>query len=225
MRQKLSIDLRLLVVLLVVAVLATAVAWLAGEVREGVPAVDTWALKALRHADNPAVPIGPKWIEEAARDITAMGSTSFLFILTALAALHLFLQREHRAALTLVVATVGGALVSQGLKELIRRPRPQVVPHLAQAFSASFPSGHSMLSAVVYLTLGTLLARFTTSRALRLYYLSVAFFLMLLVGTSRVFLGVHYPTDVLAGWLAGVAWALGVGLVVRALQRRGVVEQ
>src|SRR5262249_44576114 len=99
------------------------------------------------------------------------------------------------------------------------------VPHLAAVRSPSFPSGHSMLSAVVYLTLGALLARNTSEWNLRLYFLGVALLLTILVGLSRIYLGVHYPTDVLAGWAAGLAWALVCELVAQRLQRRGVVSE
>jgi undecaprenyl-diphosphatase len=122
-------------------------------------------------------------------------------------------------------ATSSGFALSVALKALFRRPRPEVVPHLMRAYSSSFPSGHSMISAVVYLTLGVLLAQLVHRRLLKFYFLMLAVLLTVLVGVSRVYLGVHYPTDVLAGWTAGLVWAVLGWLVQRALQRRGQVER
>ena len=119
---------------------------------------------------------------------------------------------------------MGGLLVSTLLKAGYNRPRPDLVPHLSMVFTSSFPSGHSMLSAIVFLTLGSLLGRFVHEWRLKAYFLVVSLTLTFLVGVSRVYLGVHYPTDVLAGWTAGLAWALVCSLVARYLQRRGAVE-
>jgi len=104
------------------------------------------------------------------------------------------------------------------------RPRPNIVPHLTEVQTSSFPSGHSMMSAVIYLTLGVLLSRLVVGAVMRFYVVAVAMLLTALVGFSRVFLGVHYPSDVVAGWTAGLAWALICLLVARILQHRGSVE-
>jgi undecaprenyl-diphosphatase len=138
---------------------------------------------------------------------------------------YLVIARRHHAAIFILVATVGGALLSTALKGLYSRPRPDVVPHLASVTSYSFPSGHAMLSAVVYLTLGALLARLVEGRWTKLYFVGVAVLLTILVGSSRVYLGVHYPTDVAAGWAAGVGWAVLCWLLARHLQHRGLVEK
>ena len=111
------------------------------------------------------------------------------------------------------------------LKQIFERGRPDLVPHAVQVFSASFPSGHATLSAVTYLTLGALVARLAPHRLAKAYVLGVAIVLTLLVGTSRVYLGVHWPTDVLAGWCVGAAWAIACWLVAVWLQRRGKVEK
>jgi undecaprenyl-diphosphatase len=125
----------------------------------------------------------------------------------------------------LLISTLGGLLLSLLLKGHFSRPRPDVVPRLAEVYTSSFPSGHSMLSAVIYLTLGALLSRLVERKGLKVYILSVAMLLALLVGVSRVYLGVHYPTDVLAGWSIGLSWAILCWLVARKLQRKGVVER
>ncbi len=134
------------------------------------------------------------------------------------------MTRKGHAALFVLASVAGGALISQTMKLAYARPRPDLVPHGAEVFTASFPSGHSMMSAVVYLTLGALLARTQTDRAVKAYILAVAVLLTVLVGVSRVYLGVHWPTDVLAGWALGGVWALICLLVMLWLQTRGQVE-
>ncbi|MGQ0636710.1 MAG: phosphatase PAP2 family protein [Planctomycetaceae bacterium] len=186
--------------------------------------LDRWLMQSLRNADNQASPLGPRWVEEVGRDFSALGGFAVLTLIVVTAAGYLVIVQKRHAALLVVVASLGGLVVMQMLKTLIDRPRPEIVPHLARVTTASFPSGHAMLSAVVYLTLGALLARFVPQRRLKTYLLAVALFLTFLVGASRVFLGVHYPSDVLAGWTAGLVWAVLCWLATRFLQRRGAVE-
>ena len=213
LRPWVAVETAVLVGLLGVVLGAWAFLALAAEVREGdTLAFDQSLLRALRRADDPAMPIGPRWLGEVARDLTALGGVSVLSLLSLTVIGFLLLRRQPRAAVFLATSLVGGLLLSSLFKHLYARERPSVVPHLSTFESASFPSGHSMLSAVAYLTLGVMLARLTAQRSLRWYFLGVAVLLTGLVGASRVFLGVHYPTDVLAGWSAG----LGVGGAVRA---------
>jgi undecaprenyl-diphosphatase len=199
---------------------------LADEVREGgTQSFDERILLSLRRPDNLAEPIGPPWLHEAGRDMTALGGVAFLCLLSGLVVVYLILARRP-AALALVVAAVGGGLLlSLALKRFVDRPRPTVVPHLSHVDTTSFPSGHSMNSAIVYLTLGSLLARLTPSKAAKVYFVVVALLLSGLVGVSRVYMGVHYPTDVLAGWAAGLSWAVLCWLTARYLQHRGTVER
>lgn len=196
----------------------------AADAATGPGKTDSRILHAMREPDDPHDPIGPRWLEEAARDVTALGGHAILTLLVGSVVGGLAIARRHHAAVFILVATVGGALLSTALKELYSRPRPDVVPHLAYVTSASFPSGHAMLSAIVYLALGAMLARLVEGWGAKLYFVAVAAVLTLLVGASRVYLGVHYPTDVVAGWAAGVAWAAVCWLTERRLQRRGVVE-
>jgi undecaprenyl-diphosphatase len=185
---------------------------------------DEWALQILRRPDDPAQPIGPGWLMEVGRDITALGGIAFLTLLTLAVLGYVLLQRMYGAAALVLGATLGGLAMSLLLKSHFHRPRPDLVPHLSQVYTSSFPSGHAMLSATVFLTLGALLGRFVHAWRLKAYFLSVAVVLTVLVGISRVYMGVHYPTDVLAGWAAGLAWALLCWLVARFMQRRGAVE-
>jgi len=218
-------ELSVLVSLLLIALGILAFVALADEVLEGsTPKFDEWAIRVLRQPDDLAKPIGPPWLAEAARDTTALGGVLFLSLLTATVAGFLWLRKMYGAMALVIAATLGGLSVSSILKQVFDRPRPNLVPHLSHVASSSFPSGHSMLSAVVFLTLGVLLARFVEERKLKAYFLLIALVLTTLVGVSRVFLGVHYPTDVLAGWCAGMAWALSCWFVARILQKRGAVE-
>lgn len=198
---------------------------LADEVAEGdTQAFDLWVIHQLRHADDPTQPIGPAWLIEAGQEITALGAISVL-TLVALAVVGYLCRQSAFAAVGLVlIATLGGALLSFMLKSFFGRERPDAILHLVTVHSASFPSGHAMLSAVVYLTLGALLAQVVPGRADKMYFLIVALVLTLLIGLSRVYLGVHYPTDVLAGWSVGLAWALLCWVVARYLRRRGIVK-
>ena len=191
-----------------------------GEMRE----FDVSVLRLLRRADDPGLLIGPLWLAEAVTDITALGGTSVLVMVLLGAVGHLLLQHRYGAAVLVVVASAGGGVLSVALKHLFARDRPDVVPHLVTVEGLSFPSGHSMASTVIYLTLGALLARFAARRRIRVYVLTVSLCLTFLIGITRVCLGVHYPSDVLAGWSAGLAWALLCWLGARYLQYRGAVE-
>jgi undecaprenyl-diphosphatase len=198
---------------------------LASEVAEGrTKAFDDRLLLALRVPGDPARPIGPEWVSETARDVTSLGSSAVLLLATLGVAGFLALDRRYSAMCFVLGAVFSGWGLSFGLKAAFERPRPELVPHLMRVDFSSFPSGHSMMSAVVYGTLGTLLSSLVTRRRLKFYFLSLAASLAGLVGVSRVYLGVHYPTDVLAGWAAGLAWSTTCWLVARRLRRRGAIE-
>ncbi len=187
-------------------------------------AIDDRILLALRTPGDLRRPIGPTWVADVARDITALGSTDLLWLSTMAVAGFLALDRRYRAMIFVLVAVISGWALSFALKDLFRRSRPTVVPHLMPAYFSSFPSGHSMMAAVVYFTLGSLLASLVARRRLKFYFLAMAGLLSGLVGVSRVVLGVHYPTDVIAGWSVGLAWAALCSTVERRLARRGTIE-
>lgn len=217
-----------LAMLLGVAVLSGGI-WgfvaLADEVIEGdTRSIDERLLLALRNPADLSDPIGPGWVEEMGRDFTALGGVGVLVLITLGALGYLLLARHYRAALFAAIAVPGGILLSTVMKMGFDRPRPDLVPHEAMVYTASFPSGHSMMSAVTYLTLAALLIRVQPALRLKAYLLLLAIVLTLLVGISRVYLGVHWPTDVLAGWTAGASWAALCWLVMQWLQRRGQIE-
>lgn len=219
-------ELRLLAGMLVLLAIALIVTKLAAAVVEGDTLdFDKWMLAALRKADDPSQPIGPAWLEVAALDITALGSATVLGLTVLAVVGFLTLQGMFRNAAFVLVASTGGWMLNDVLKAVFARPRPSVVPHLREVMSLSFPSGHALTSAAVFLTLGALLMRVSDKRITRFYCMSVAMIATVLVGTTRVYLGVHYPTDVLAGWLIGASWALFCWLVERAIERRAGLKQ
>jgi undecaprenyl-diphosphatase len=202
-----------------------AFAALASEVKEGeTRGFDRELLLAMRHPGDLS-PRGGVVTEEVARDITALGSVSILGLITVFAVVFLALDGKRHMAYFTAVSVVGGMIIGDVLKELFQRPRPDIVPHLAYATNTSFPSGHSMMSAVTYLTLGAILARSHDRKAVKAFFLLVAALLCFLVGVTRVYLGVHWPTDVLAGWTAGAVWALLCWVTARWLQGRRALER
>lgn len=214
-----------LVALLAAATALFAFASIAEEVVEGeTHGFDERLLRAFRNPEDLADPIGPPWLEIMMRDITSLGSTTVLAIVTLATVFYLVMDGKRASAALVAVAVAGGAVLSALLKSGFDRPRPDLVAHLVEVSTLSFPSGHAMGSAFTYLTLGALLARTQARRRLKIYVLTVAVLLTLIVGVSRVYLGVHWPTDVLAGWCAGSAWALICWTVALWLQRRGDIE-
>jgi len=214
-------------VLLAIAGIATGV-WLfaaiADEVREGdAQTFDRRVLMSMRQPDGSLR--GSAAFQEAARDVTALGSVTLLGLLTVITAGFLALDGKRHMAFFTCGSVLGGMVLTSILKDVFQRPRPDLVPHAAYASGASFPSGHSMMAAVTYLTLGALLARSQPRKALKAYALLLASLLTVMVGVSRVYLGVHWPTDVLAGWTAGAVWALLCWLAARWLQLRHTLER
>jgi undecaprenyl-diphosphatase len=221
-RQELSILVGAVLILALIWVFAT----LAGEVMEGdTRRFDEWVLGALRQQADPGQLKGPRWLRSGAEDLTALGSPTVLGLTVLAVTGYLFLHGLYRNGLFIFIASVGGWILNWLLKAAFARTRPDIVPHLREVMSSSFPSGHALTSAAVYLTLGALLMRIAEGRLAKYYCIAIAMLLTFLVGTSRVFLGVHYPTDVLAGWLIGMTWALLCWVVERALERRAGLKR
>jgi undecaprenyl-diphosphatase len=212
------------------AVLILALIWvlavLAGKVLEGdTRQFDEWVLSALRQEADPGRVKGPWWLQAGAEDLTALGSPTVLGLTVLAVTGYLFLHGLYRNGLFIFSASVGGWVLNWLLKAAFERTRPDIVPHLREVMSSSFPSGHALTAAAVYLTLGALLMRIAQGRLAKYYCIAIAMFLTFLVGSSRVFLGVHYPTDVIAGWLIGMTWALLCWVVERTLERRAGLKQ
>jgi undecaprenyl-diphosphatase len=198
---------------------------LASEVMEGdTRALDSRILLALRRADDPSRPVGPAWIEPALLDLTAIGGTTVLGLVVFAVTGFLALQRRYRTSAFVLMTATSGEAANWAIKGFFARPRPTVVPHLREVMSSSFPSGHAMESAIIYLTLGAMLMRITEGRVTKIYCMSLAVILTLLVGISRVYLGVHYPTDVIGGWMFGFLWASLWWLIERRFERSSGVS-
>jgi undecaprenyl-diphosphatase len=219
-------ELRLLVGGIVVLLLLVCASRLASEVLEGeTQKFDKQILLSLRDPADLSRPIGPAWLLGAALDITALGSATVLGLTVLAIAGFLGLQGMWRNALFVVLATAGALFINEALKQFFQRPRPDVVPHLRGVVTMSFPSGHALTSAVVYMTLGALSMRLADRRLTKFYCMGMAMLLTMLVGVSRVYLGVHYPTDVAAGWLIGLSWALLCWMVERSLEYRAGLKR
>lgn len=170
--------------------------------------LDREILLALRDPQNPDDPIGPLWVEEAMVDFTTLANTALLGLITAAIVGYFVLRRNYSSALWIVLTILGATLLTTFFKEIFGRVRPDIVPSLDRVTSPSFPSGHSSAAAATYLTLGALVARYLDRRRLQVYVLLLAMLIVLLVGFSRVYLGVHWPSDVLGGWVLGTVWAI-----------------
>ena len=189
---------------------------LTGEVLEGeTRAFDESVLLMLRDTSDLGMPVGPAWLTKVMTDLTALGGVTVLTLIVTLVVVYLALRRKFRTAAFVTVSILGGWGLSSIMKLGIARPRPEVVQHLVEVTDMSFPSGHAMLSAITYLTLGAMLSRIEEQPSLRYFFPLVAVVLTLLIGMSRVYLGVHYPTDVLGGWAAGTVWACASWFVAR----------
>ena len=191
------------------ALFLLAIVWFGREVTEGDGAsIDRAIMLAMRVAGHPDQPAGPAWLPSAMRDVTALGSSTILTFVVIAASVFLWLHGKRRSALLVVLATTLGSTVVTIIKALVGRARPDLFERLMAETSHSFPSGHAANSAIIYLTLATLLFPVVPERRMRAFLLAVALLLTGMVGLSRVYLGVHWPSDVIAGWAFGALWAL-----------------
>ena len=182
---------------------------IASEMTEGeTQAIDRHILLALRNPADLSDPIGPRSFQEAMRDVTALGGVTVMVLVTLVGVLAFLMHRRRWHAGILAATVLLADISSEALKTLYGRPRPELVPHGSYVYSASFPSGHSTLSAATFLTLAMLIASLEPNRGTKVMVYLLSIGLVLGIGISRVYLGVHWPSDVLAGWCLGAAWAL-----------------
>jgi undecaprenyl-diphosphatase len=216
------IEFRVLATALATAAALWAFLALAGEVREGeTTGFDRQVLLWFRMPGDLEEPIGPRWLRETARDVTALGGYTVLTLVVVAAVVLLLMHGRRLQALIFAGVVIAAQGLIEALKAALGRARPDLVPHHDLVYSASFPSGHSAMTPVVYLTLAAILAAGEPRRAVRGFLLAVAVFLVIVVGISRVYLGVHWPTDVLAGWTLGAGIAIAASLALhRAAPRR-----
>lgn len=183
-------------------------------------ALDGRILAMMRpYADDPSRPWGPWWLKEAASDITSLGGISVLGLFATIAVVFLLTQRKWLSSMLLIVGLAGGVALSEGLKAVFERERPPEIVQAVETINASFPSGHALLSTVFYLSLGVMLTRAFPRRRFKIFVLCVSMIMALLVGGTRVYLGAHWASDVLAGWSVGAAWAMALWLVAYAVER------
>jgi undecaprenyl-diphosphatase len=194
--------------------------WIADEMREEGPhGIDERVLIFLRPGANPHDALGPAWLQRAATELTTLGGTTNLTLIVVIAIVFLLLHRRVASALLVLTAVLGGTGLSELIKALFGRDRPPLIYRAVASANASFPSGHAMLSTITYLTLGALLAQVMPRRRQKVFVFATAVVLALIIGASRVYLGVHWLTDVLAGWSLGAAWAMICWLAAWSVRR------
>lgn len=214
-------EFRLLVTVLVIVAALWMFLTLAEAVRAGtIQQFDDAVLLAFRASGHPEIPRGPAWLPETMRDITSLGGGMIIALFTLAVAGYLWLRKKYQPLILLIVTVIGGGVLDFALKLIVGRGRPTVVSHFVNVDSFSFPSGHSLMSMAVYLVLAAILSPQLPDRRARVYIVAFALFLTCSIGISRVYLGVHYPSDVLGGWCIGLAWATLCSFVAWYIERR-----
>ncbi|MCW8091394.1 phosphatase PAP2 family protein [Alteromonas sp. ASW11-130] len=199
--------------LLVVAAVCSFAIWTFVELADDAPEgdyleIENKVLTFFRSTAAPENAIGPQWVEQTAMEITSLGSIPVLSLIVILCVFHMLLIKKYGMAMLVTLSTILGGTLTFYLKEVFERARPEKVSALVDVMTYSFPSGHAMTSSIVFMTLGALLAQTVPRNIEKIYFIATALFLSFIIGLTRVYLGVHYPTDVMAGWAAGTAWAL-----------------
>ena len=196
---------------------------LTDDVLEGdTQALDETVLQWFRHADG--TPIGPSWLPLAAQDLTALGSHSVLTLICVLAVGLCLMARRFDVLAMLTFSGVGATVINFGLKALFARPRPSIVEPLVDVHTYSYPSGHALMSFALYLSFAAVTAELAAGFRTRAYLVCGGLLIAGIVGMTRIYLGVHYPSDVIGGWAIGGAWALLCWIVAVLIKERRQVR-
>ncbi len=180
---------------------------------------DKTVLIALRDKNNLSIPVFNTWLLPLMREITILGNSNSVTVITFLIAVYIFVRKEFGLSGIILAAVISSSLIDLFLKWYFARSRPEIVPHLVTAYYYSFPSGHAFISAVLYPAVAILFIRITDKKILKTYISAIAIILVLLIGFSRIYLGVHYPSDVLAGWLIGLCWSSWLWILSKKLTK------
>ncbi len=167
---------------------------------------DTEILKSLRVPGNPALPAGPVWWLIFFKSITFLGNEIFLTLFVLAAAAYFYINKRRNFAFLLIISAAGGSILELILKEIVKRPRPEIVSHLVEPYFWSFPSGHAVISIAVYMMFFIIISTIVKNQSVKILIAVLSAVMVLLIGFSRVYLGVHYPTDIIAGWSVGCFW-------------------
>jgi len=213
------LGLRLVVGLTAAAATLFLFARLASETLEGdARQFDDWSRSAIHQFASPA-------LTSVMRIVTALGEPSLLFGLSLITAIGFAIAKRYRAMLLLVATMVGATVLDQVLKLSFHRARPEPFFEIPSPSSFSFPSGHALASFCFYSTITVLISRRTAYRSVRVVTWALAVLLVLLIGLSRIYLGVHYATDVLAGYSAAFIWVMIIATVDRNFKRKASAEK
>jgi undecaprenyl-diphosphatase len=178
----------------------------AGLLLASAHALDVRVLLAMRHPGDPAQLLGPRWLQDALRDFVGLGGTGVLAVFIAGGLGIQWLAGRRRDAGWFLGGVLGAFAIGSVLKHVVARPRPELVPHAAYTFTASFPSGNTLMATVVWLLLALALANAIGKCGVRVLAVAGALLIAVLVGVGRVYLGVHWPSDVIAAWGIGIGW-------------------
>lgn len=208
-------ELSLIITILVILLSSWAFIEVTDEILENeAREFDKQVLLMMRAEANLSQPVGPHWLPEVMRDLSALGSKSVLTVVVLSVVGFLVLRKQYQSALLIAAVSFTGVLAVVFLKLMFARERPDIIPYLTEVSTQSYPSGHTMMSAVIYLSLASMLANIQQKKRVKIYSILIALILTMLVGVSRLYLGVHYPTDVMAGWSVGLVWAALGWLVI-----------
>ena len=215
-----ELEMQALLIWLSIASALWAFIMLGSEIGEGdTGAFDRHLIGLLRTSGNGGEPIGPAWFKDSMRDVTALGGFTFLTLMTIVAVLSLLFHRKRREGIIVATTAISAQTSVEFLKYLYDRPRPGSILPQIHAYTASFPSGHTTESTAIFLTVATVIASLEANNNIKILSYTAATFMILAIGFSRVYLGMHWPTDVLGGWVLGTAWALAAWTALR--QRPG----